>query len=270
MTALVLDFDGVIADSSREAFVVALRAYVALRPGSPLEQALAALEATLPAGAAAVERQPLYPGFMALMPLGNRAEDFGAALEAAAQRREIDDQAGYDIFFAGLERDWLEAFHWRFYHERTRFAGQQPALWRVLQPPYREVVDLLLRRRGSVSLAVATAKDRASVEALLAGYGLAGVFPRELVLDKETGVTKAAHLEHLRRILAVPFADMTFVDDKVRHLDAVAGLGVRCVLAGWGYNGERERRAARERGYTVADLLHLERDLLPAPGMISA
>ncbi len=263
--ALVLDFDGVIADSSREAFVVGLRAYVGLRPDSPLAAALASLDAALPAGAPVVERQPLYPGFMALMPLGNRAEDFGAALEALELRRRIDDQTGYDAFVSGLGRDWLAAFHRRFYLERTRFAGQDPALWRSLQPPYREVVELLLRRRGSVALAVATAKDGVSVEALLAGYGLTGVFPRELLLDKETGVTKAAHLEHIRRILALPFAEMTFVDDKVRHLDAVAGLGVRCVLAGWGYNGERERRAAHERGYAVADLIDLERQVLPEP-----
>ncbi len=41
MKALVLDFDGVIADSSREAFAVALRAYVALHHDSPLAGALA-------------------------------------------------------------------------------------------------------------------------------------------------------------------------------------------------------------------------------------
>jgi hypothetical protein len=58
---------------------------------------------------------------------------------------------------------------------------------------------------------------------------------------------------------------MTFVDDKLRHLDDVAGLGVRCVLAGWGYNSERERRAAVERGYTVAGLIDLERQLLHGP-----
>jgi phosphoglycolate phosphatase-like HAD superfamily hydrolase len=263
MGALVLDFDGVIADSSREAFVVALRAYAALRPDAAPAAALAALEAVLPAGAAAIERHALYPSFMALMPLGNRAEDFGAALEALALGRPITSQVEYDAFFRALERDWLLRFHRRFYRERAAFAARAPALWRSLQPPYREVVELLRRRRGDIAMALATAKDRASVEALLAGYGLADVFPAELVLDKETGVSKVAHLERVRRVLGVPFAELTFVDDKLSHLDAAAGLGVRCVLAGWGYNGERERALARERGYPVAELTDLEARLLP-------
>jgi phosphoglycolate phosphatase-like HAD superfamily hydrolase len=264
LKALVLDFDGVIADSSREVFVVALRAYVALRPRTPCGSALAALDGALPGGTSAVEGHELYPGFMALMPLGNRAEDFGASLEALSRGLEIGDQAGYDEFFASLDRAWLDAFHARFYEERERFASADGALWRSLQPPYRQVADLLLRLRGVVALAVATAKDRRSVEALLAEYGLADVFAPGTILDKETGVTKAAHLERLRDVLGVPFAEMTFVDDKVRHLDAVAGLGVRCVLAAWGYNGERERLAAARRGYVVATLETLEERMLPA------
>jgi phosphoglycolate phosphatase-like HAD superfamily hydrolase len=263
MRALVLDFDGVIADSSREVFVIALRAYVALRQGAALAADLAALERTLAGGTTAIERQPLYPAFMSLMPLGNRAEDFGAALEALARRLEISDQAGYDEHFSALDRAWLEAFHARFYAERARFAAADGALWRALQPPFRPVVDTLRRLRGGAALAVATAKDRGSVEALLAEYGLAEVFPRELLLDKETGVSKTEHLGRLRATLGTTFADMTFVDDKLRHLDAVAGLGVRCVLAGWGYNGERERNAAAARGYTVASLEHLAEQLLP-------
>ena len=36
MKALVLDFDGVLSDSAREAFLVARRAYLDLLPDSPL------------------------------------------------------------------------------------------------------------------------------------------------------------------------------------------------------------------------------------------
>ena len=54
---------------------------------------------------------------------------------------------------------------------------------------------------------------------------------------------------------------MTFVDDKVNHLDAVASLGVRCALAAWGYNGRREHELAAERGYLVCDLDNVEEKL---------
>jgi hypothetical protein len=52
----------------------------------------------------------------------------------------------------------------------------------------------------------------------------------------------------------VEFGGITFVDDKVNHLLRVAELGVRPVLAGWGFNTPREHGLARERGFEVADL----------------
>jgi phosphoglycolate phosphatase-like HAD superfamily hydrolase len=57
------------------------------------------------------------------------------------------------------------------------------------------------------------------------------------------------------------FAEITFVDDKVNHLDAVAPLGVRCALAAWGYNGPREHRLAQGRGHLVCHLEDLETQL---------
>ena len=62
-------------------------------------------------------------------------------------------------------------------------------------------------------------------------------------------------------VLGIPYAEMTFLEDKVNHLDAAARLGVRCALAAWGYNGERELRQARARGYLVCTLDDLERQV---------
>ena len=63
----------------------------------------------------------------------------------------------------------------------------------------------------------------------------------------------------------MPFPAITFVDDKLRHLDAVAPLGVRCVLAAWGYNGERERIAAEAAGSIVCGAPELEARVLGGP-----
>jgi hypothetical protein len=54
---------------------------------------------------------------------------------------------------------------------------------------------------------------------------------------------------------------MTFLDDKVNHLDSVSPLGVRCGLAAWGYNGPREHGLALERGYLVCRLDDVEAQL---------
>ncbi len=254
MRGLVLDFDGVLFDSAPEAFLVARRTYAELGPALPTEARLPA-----PADLAAPSRNdvladPLYRGFVRLMPLGNRAEDYAVMLSVLERGVTVEDQARYDRERAKVSADFQDAFHARFYEVRTRFQQDAPERWRALQGPYPELLALLRRRRSSVALAIATAKDRASVRLLLEDHDLAGLFPDERLMDKETGRSKAAHLRHLQAALGMPFSEITFVDDKVNHLDAVATLGVRCVLAAWGYNGSREHELARRRGYVVCSL----------------
>ena len=250
MKLLVLDFDGVISDSGREAFVVARRTYLALRPDSSLREG---------------DDASLYAEFVEIMPLGNRAEDFGVALAAIEAGVALPDQAAYDAFHAAHDPAWLRAFHARFYQVRNAFARSDPAGWLALLRPYPDFLATLRRRAGSCRYAIATAKDRRSVRVLLREYGVADLFPDDLVLDKEAGVTKVAHHEHLARHCGVAYPEMTFVDDKVNHLDAVASLGVRCALSAWGYNGPRERRLARDHGHRICSLDDVESQLFGAP-----
>jgi phosphoglycolate phosphatase-like HAD superfamily hydrolase len=239
MRALVLDFDGVIADTAPECFEVALRTYADLVPQASLGR---------------FERAELYRGFLALMPLGNRAEDFGVALAALDAGVALADQATYDAFHAARPESWLPAFHRRFYEHRAEFARTDPRGWRALMAPYRDFLVVLRRNQARAQLAIATAKDRASVCALLVDWGVRDLFPDERIVDKEIGVSKVTHLRHLQSVLGLPFGELTFVDDKVNHLDSVSPLGVRCGLAAWGYNGPRERASARARGYLVCNL----------------
>jgi phosphoglycolate phosphatase-like HAD superfamily hydrolase len=248
MKALVLDFDGVIADSAPEAFVVALRTHCALEPGSRLCRVLARLDPRR------LEADPLFAAFLELMPLGNRAEDYGVALAALEAGVALPDQSRYDAFKAAHDAARLRAFHERFYRVRAEWERADRSGWLALLAPYPAFLDVLRRRAGEVELAIATAKDRHSVRELLAHYGVAPLFSSGRVLDKETGVSKRAHLEHLQRTLGVAFDEITFLEDKVNHLETVAPLGVRCALAAWGYNGPREHARARELGYLVCRL----------------
>jgi len=245
---LVLDFDGVVSDSAREAFAVARRTYIELRPGSPLR---------------AADEEPLWRAFLALMPLGNRAEDYAAALAAidAGVDDALGDQAAYDAWRQAQDPGWLCAFHRRFYEVRTALSEADRAAWLAMLAPYPRLLAILRRRAGRCEYAIASAKDRRSVGILLAHYGVADLFAPELVVDKEAGVTKDAHLAHLARLRGLDYAELTFVDDKVNHLDTVAPLGVRCALAAWGYNGPREHRLARAHGHLVCTLDDFEPQL---------
>jgi phosphoglycolate phosphatase-like HAD superfamily hydrolase len=252
---LALDFDGVISDSAVECFWVALRTYLEISPnvGLAIAAGRIATRDDLPERGD-VEACALYRDFVELMPLGNRAEDFAVILSILESGARISDQAAYDSFRCEIDDDFLGKFHQRFYEVRLTAVNREPAAWERLMGPYREFVDLLLHRPASVELAVATAKDRDSVLRLLDHYGLSGHIRGELLLDKETGVNKRSHLVELARRTQSDFSSITFVDDKINHLDSVAPLGVRCCLATWGYNGDREHQLARARGYVLCNL----------------
>ena len=252
MKALALDFDGVISDSAREAFAVALRTFAELRPGGAIERA--ATEPDLHAA--------FYARFLALMPLGNRAEDYGVVLAACQEGIELPDQAAYDVFYRSLPGSLLADFHARFYEVRRGWRDTDREGWLAQMATYPRLLEILRRRAGDTTLAIATAKDRASVLPLLECYGIADLFAEDRILDKENGVSKRTHLERLAATLSSPVHEITFVDDKVNHLDDVAGLGVRCALASWGYNGPREQARARELGFLVCGLDDFERQLI--------
>jgi len=247
MKVLALDFDGVISDSAAEAFWIALRTYLTFRPQSSLRQSLESCGA---------ERQrildlPLYHGFVDLMPLGNRAEDFGVQLAALDAGRELPDQEAYDEFFAAQEESFLADFHRDFYQERWRQCATEPHRWDALASAYLPFLATLRANVDRAELSIATAKDRPSVLRLLGVYQVADLFAEEAIFDKATGRNKEAHLRRIQARFGVPFDQITFIDDKVNHLISVESLGVRCVLAAWGYNGDREREIAKTRDFLV-------------------
>ncbi len=258
---LALDFDGVISDSAPEAFAVALLTYTDMSPNSNFREHRSQLEGDRLPRANELTADPLYDSFLEMMPLGNRAEDYAVIFSALEVRKPIVDQASYDSFRSELDDQWLQSFHVHFYENRISLSTRDAEGWRRLMGPYPQLLPVLARRSGDAVLAIATAKDRRSVGMLLRDYGIEDLFPNGRVLDKETGVHKDSHLRHLRRTLGVDYSEMTFVDDKVNHLETVAELGVRCALASWGYNGEREVALARDRGYLICTLEEVESQL---------
>ena len=254
MHILALDFDGVLCDSSREVFVVAVDTYSAIEPESALLETLMPLRNDAVSGGDRFRDHETYQRFLDLLPLGNRAEDFGVSLQAIERDTPITDQEAYDSFYREVGGEWMDGFHRRFYECRSSLRAADLPAWLRLHLPYPGFAETLHRHTDRTRPAVATAKDRESVRLLLGELGFESDFDPELVLDKEAGVDKTQHLRALQERTRAEFHEITFVDDKVNHLVRVAELGVRPVLAGWGFNTNREHKLARELGFDVADL----------------
>ncbi len=258
MKLLALDFDGVISDSATESFVIALRT---LGEMQGLAERVDEAEAIFDEGPDRARAHPWFGHFIAHLPLSNRAEDFGILLVTARRGQILEDQAAYDRVLAAHSEAFLASYHARFYENRRLLRERDLDRWLRLLGPYPAFIEILRRISRRVVLTLATAKDRASVTRLLDAYGIAEHLPDERVIDKEAGRSKVAHLRVTSERFGVPMEEITFVDDKVNHLEGVAALGVRCGLASWGYNGEREATRARELGFLVLELRDFERAL---------
>jgi phosphoglycolate phosphatase-like HAD superfamily hydrolase len=263
MRVLALDFDGVLCDSAREVFTTAVHTFAGLEPRSDLAGSILARSAAASPPPIDMSGDPAFADFARLMPLGNRAEDFGVALLAMDQGVDLPDQESYDAFYLSIESSWRDRFHREFYVTRRRLRAADLDGWLALHADYPPFSAFLRRAAGRrIALAIATAKDADSLDVLLVHLGVADLFPEQLRLDKETGVSKTEHLTVLARRLAVDFEKIAFIDDKVNHLERVAPLGVRPVLAGWGHNTPREHARAMALGFAVAQLDTAENVLL--------
>lgn len=245
MTILALDFDGVICDSAEEVLQTALAAWSEMSLDSR--------------PAAAFAQDPEFrTAFKRLVPLGNRAEDFGVALHILSAGLDVVSQDDYNRVRDGLGTEWLSQYHRRFYGTREGLRSADPGRWLNLHAVYPELIDVLVKNQNRAALAIATAKDGESVRRLLRHFEIDNLFDDQLILDKDTGVAKTLHLQALANILDRSPSEITFVDDKLNHLIQTAPLGVRCVLASWGHNTLTEHQAARDAGFAVATLENVD------------
>jgi phosphoglycolate phosphatase-like HAD superfamily hydrolase len=260
---LALDFDGVIFDSIREAFTVALHTVTGRDATSRLA------EHPLIAGRCSPDlfpfaEDPTFRAFLDIVPLGNRAEDYSVILSAIQDGTPVPDQTAYDRLYRGFDRAWLDEAHARFYIERARLRNDDFEAWRRLQPPYQHLIEVLRSHAGDRTLAIVTARDATSVKLLVEAWAVTDLFSSALVFDKSYGVRKTGHLEALMEKLSAAPSGVVFVDDKLNHLLQVAPLGVVPVLAAWGYNTPRERLLAERAGIAVAKLERAEELLFAA------
>jgi phosphoglycolate phosphatase-like HAD superfamily hydrolase len=252
---LVLDFDGVLADSIHDSVRTSVNAYMEMRPGHglPLQAPLDTAESVF---AFENDHPELFSRFRALIPMGNRAEEYLViwSLIDSGRPDAVADQSAFEQAKAAIPAGERDAYAARFYGLRIEWQNRDPEAWARLLPPFEGIPESLRRLKERFGLAIATSKDLRSVHLLLKAYGVDDCFAPELILDKEFSYSKRDHLIRLREASGVSFECMHFVDDKLIHLQGVKTLGVRACLALWGFNSEREHRLAAEEGFTLLSL----------------
>lgn len=251
----VFDFDGVIANSIHDSYLTALNSYILFQKTNllPLKKSIEPPHAIY---SFEKSHPQLFRDFSQLMPLASRAEDYFVALQIleGEKQKTINTQEEFNQFKETLPIKILNQYHHFFYQVRHNMQNISPESWSKLLPPFPGIIEAIENLSYRFMLAIATSKDRISIDLQLNHYNLKSFFHPDYILDKDFAKSKRLHLVKLQQISKIPYHRIFFIDDKLSHLIATKSLGIKNYLATWGFNTKREYRLAQREGFPLLKL----------------
>jgi len=235
---MVLDFDGVICDPANECRLVTWLAAHPPDPSLPISSYLVAVERGFAAR------------FMHIRGYARLLEHFVVAHHPGAEA--VSSRAEFTALFGSIPGDEVAAFVEAAGAVRRRFRTEETFGWAALHPLYRGVAKLFRDHPGVI--AVASARDSASVYTILDYRGLGGTVAE---VAGECRSKADAVLDLCARYGLDP-GEITFVDDNLENVTAVAAAGASAYWAMWGHHVPEDLAVARQAG-----VRRLELDELP-------
>jgi phosphoglycolate phosphatase-like HAD superfamily hydrolase len=238
---LLVDFDGVLCDSSTECLLVAWNAFLGR---DTISQGIVGLE-SIPPGVAARFRH--CRGF------AKHVGHFIVPLWDTSNCLTTQDE--FDAIYRTVPPSTLDGFARRVKSYRRTFRLQRTSEWLGHQGLYPGVRELLME--PTIPTFIVTAKDADSVVSVLEHHGVG--FERQRIFGDLTD--KIATFDHLESCEAIPKADMWYIDDRLLNVIDGKRAGVRALWATWGYQTPGDDAAARQSGVLGLSL----RDFLGGP-----
>ena len=248
---LILDFDGVICDTTEECLVAAWNAWL----GYTGREGWVTAPEQLPAIAGEQLRT--------LRPYVRTAGEYLVLLQALEAGTAVKSQADFERCgerFGAALAGKAE----RFFAARARHRREAPRQWLALHRVYPGIAAALPPLLARFDAYMVTGKDGETVRILLEASDL--TFPADRIFDREAGRDKLAHVRAIARRRHCPLDQVWMVDDNVIHLLPVQAAGAHVLLAGWGYHTPEHLALARRERVPVVSLEEWSDRLLAAVG----
>jgi len=229
---IALDFDGVIADTENECYIISIPAF--RRMGEEIE-----------------DNNRVRSEFRKARPYVKHADCYYTVLKILQDPKANFDTITFSEFakMRDKNKERGKEFHKLFYEERAKLQ-QNMDKWVELNPPYAGIPKIINMLMKSFHVVIVSAKDKNATKLLLDSYGLH--IEDENILAKEFSMDKKYQMRFISDKFHVPFYKIIFVEDNLEQLLNVKELGVKLVLASWGYNTEDQRKEAEKLGISVA------------------
>lgn len=239
--AIILDFDGVIIDSMEECLLISFCVYcqVFFDEGFVLEK--------IPE-----EKRKRFVKFRYLVGPAREYSYLWQSIESARSDEDIEGE------FYRLKKENavnVEQYEQKFYNLRNIYQMKNRDSWILLNPMYPGIDKEIRMLLGKTSVFISSTKDEKSIELLCSTYNLP--IKDGHIYGKDHGIDKVKHIKRIAKFIPARCENLSFVDDNLAYLKKVRNLGVRCYLAGWGYNSVVIRNEAREVGIQVIDMLEM-------------
>jgi hypothetical protein len=190
-----------------------------------------------------------------MRPYIRSGEDYVYLFHALNDGIIIDTQDEFDEFQSTF-LDRIELYRRLFNTARQVLITSNYDDWIALNPLYRGMSDYLQSIQSKVHI-VSTKASKYILEILKAnGIMVNSKHVHEAGKDN----SKISIINGLMQDLQLAPINMTFIDDHLDTLHKVKSTGVRCLLAGWGYNTVQQRSTCPQLNLELIDLQHLYKE----------
>ena len=242
MKVLVLDFDGVIADSQYETLAVGFNSYLKLNKNTNL---FGGKKITLDNFKMVKKRyRATVEAFKKLRPFGIDNFCPYVFLTAIENKIKIRSQNEHTKHREKMIKENYRKHLRYFLEERAALQKEDFDKWVKMDKPIKSIIRAVRKLQKKYTIAIATMNRKKSIIRLLKKYGITP----KVIADPTISPDKKKQLTYIKNKLKAKFDDIHFVDDQVKHFPNLLKLGVHCYLATWGYNTKKQQEDAKKIG----------------------
>ena len=217
---VVLDVDGVIADSVAENFPHAINAFRKL-------------------GGNAIPTAEIEAKFKQARPLiGSNPGNYFVVLKIIQETGNKVDfskmpQQKFDVIAASFKPQ-TEQFRTEYIASRKEMMAKDMTAWVKSNKPMPGAIDAVRRIMRNYNTFISTGRDKKSTIELLAAYGLK--VPSEKIFSKDDlGGSKVNHMKRISELTGVPLSRILLVDDALAEVAKARTAGAKGLFARAGY-----------------------------------
>ncbi len=239
---LILDFDGVIADSVNECLLSSYNAYL-----SYIEEDKEFFS---------IDDIPknYVDKFKKLRPKIRYGQDYLYIHHILKKELKITTQKQFDTFIDD-HKDLNDIFYSLYYQARNRFISNHRPKWLQANPLYPGIKDFLDSLAPQDTYICTTKESSFAIEIL---HGNHIYLLEDNIFQAKGDLTKDQIITKILQENDYDVTNSIFIDDHIHMVQSVAQTGIRSILACWGYNSPKEHKIIKEAGLESLELDKLE------------